>query len=65
MSPYERLMSEAIPTRPAPADPRPVWTAAQQAEHVRALLEALDGWTYHRDTRRPHLRLVGDQPEAA
>jgi hypothetical protein len=60
---YERLLAEAIPTRPAPADPRPAWTPEQQAAHVAALLEALDDWTYHRD-RRPHLHLV-DQPEAA
>jgi hypothetical protein len=55
-------MQEAIPVRPDPT-PGHTWTPEEQAEHRADLLEALDGWTYHRD-RRPHLHLV-DQPEAA
>lgn len=65
MNAYERLMSEAIPTRPPPA-PKPTshWTPEQQAQHVADLLNALDGWhsTDPRDTRKRHqprqLRLI-------
>jgi hypothetical protein len=59
---YERLLAEAIPTRPEPADPRPTWTPTQQAAHQTALLEALDGWHWQDDPR--HLRLIR-QPDAA
>lgn len=69
MTPYERLMAEAIPTGTfghalPPADPhtRP-WTALEQAEHRAVLDEALDGWqdTSGRATRdrdRHHLRII-------
>lgn len=70
MTPYERLMAEAIPTgtfghaRPAGRQgtaPAPAWTPEEQAEHL-ALLEAeLDA--YDRRPRRPNLRLIdGDTP---
>jgi hypothetical protein len=60
MTPYERLMAEAIPTgtfggarppkprRPAAAT-APPWTPEQQAQHVATLLEELDGWEWHDD----------------
>jgi hypothetical protein len=59
-SPYERLMAEAIPVRPTPPEPgtSSPWTPEQQAQHWADLAEALDGWTYNRDKRRPRLRLV-------
>lgn len=65
MTPYDRLMAEAIPTgtfghAPPPTNPhtRP-WTALEQAEHRRILDEALDGWHQDRD-ERPQLHLVSD-----
>lgn len=63
MTPLERLLLEAIPTRPAPAlkpAPKPAaepWTPEEQAQHRADLDEALDGWTYD-EPRRRHLRLV-------
>ncbi|MBC2903184.1 hypothetical protein [Streptomyces cupreus] len=49
MTPLDKLLAEAIPTgtfghaQPPPAGPRP-WTALEQAEHLRILDEALNGW---------------------
>jgi hypothetical protein len=75
MTPYERLMAEAIPTGrfgypPPPTNPhtRP-WTALEQAEHRRVLNEALNGWHDPSDTatrdrqrpRRPQLRVIDGQ----
>lgn len=66
MTPYERLMQEAIPTRPPPKPPYEPWTPEEQAQHVTDLLEALNGWHSNderdirkrdRDRRR-HLHLV-------
>jgi hypothetical protein len=61
VTPYERLMQEAIPVRPAaPEKPAP-WTPEEQAQHRADLLEALDGWEWDREQRRAerrHLRLV-------
>ena len=68
MTPYERLMAEAIPTgtfghaAPPPPGPRP-WTAIEQREHAASLDAALEGWEWNRETRREerrHLRLVED-----
>lgn len=74
MTPYERLMQEAIPTRPTRPPTEP-WTPEEQAQHRADLLAALDGWTdpspqASRDRerhQRPRLRLVPtDQtPDAA
>lgn len=58
MTPYERLMAEEIPVRPAPPDSHTLWTPEEQARHVADLLNALDGWTYDRDRR--HLRIVNE-----
>jgi hypothetical protein len=53
MTPYERLMAEALPTgtfghaRPATrrnAQPSPAWTPEQQAAHRAELDAALDGF---------------------
>lgn len=65
MTPYERLMAEAIPTRPtpppSPCPPRP-WTAEEQAQHWNELGEAITDWHWADDTRvgrrRAHLQLV-------
>jgi hypothetical protein len=70
LTPYERLMAEAIP-RGTP-DYKPVhepWTPKEQAKHVTDLLEALNGWVLpgkraERDRerqRRVPLRLVHSQ----
>lgn len=64
MTPYERLMAEAIPVRPAPPQKTGAWTPEEQAQHWADLAEALDGWTYHREQRRPQLRLVDNGPAA-
>ena len=65
MTPYERLMAEAIPTgtfgraRPTSrhtVEPAPRWTPQEQAAH-RAELEAeLDAYDKH--PRRPKLRVI-------
>lgn len=64
-TPYERLMAEAIPVRPAPADPaepRPAgqqWTPEEQARHWNDLGDAIANWHWHDETRLSrHLRLV-------
>lgn len=60
-TPYERLMDEAIPTRPEPPPPRPPWTVEQQLQHRLDLLEALDDWHWDEDARaeeRRHLRVI-------
>jgi len=53
VTPYERLMAEALPTgtfgharptRRQRAEPAPAWTAEQQAAHRAELLAALDGF---------------------
>ncbi|GLP64260.1 hypothetical protein TUSST3_08800 [Streptomyces sp. TUS-ST3] len=53
MTPYERLMDEALPTgtfghaRPTgrrAAEPAPMWTPAEQAAHLATLNAALDGF---------------------
>lgn len=74
MTPYERLLAEAIPTgtfgdaqpavHPTPGQPRP-WTALEQLEHRQALETALDGWHDTTDPRHHrHLTPVPDQPAA-
>lgn len=72
-SPYERLLSEELPTGtfghalpPPEPEPRPItpWTAEEQAAHVAGLLDGINGWTYHEpEPEIPHLRLVDDQTE--
>jgi hypothetical protein len=61
-TPYERLMAEAIPTRPPTKPSNEPWTPEEQAQHLADLLDALDGWhsTDERDIRKRqrHLRLV-------
>jgi hypothetical protein len=69
MSPYDRLMAEALPTgtfghaepaRPRQADRVSLWTSDEQADHVAALeaeLDRLEG----RGTGKPKLRLVEGQ----
>jgi hypothetical protein len=51
VTPYERLMQEAIPVRPEAPAPRAPWTPQEQAQHRADLLEALDA-------DRRHLQLV-------
>lgn len=58
MTPWERLMQEAIPVRPAPKPADEPWTPAEQAQHLAELEAALDGW--HFDRRIRHLRAVDD-----
>lgn len=60
-TPLERLMAEQIPTRPAPAAPRPrrvpaghQWTAEEQDAHWQALCESVGA----RNEDRPRLRLA-------
>ncbi|MFJ1869931.1 hypothetical protein [Streptomyces chartreusis] len=61
-TPYERLMQEAIPTRPPAKPPHEPWTPEEQAQHVADLLEALADWKSPdpRDIRKRerHLRIV-------
>ena len=56
MTPYERLMAEAVPTgsfghaRPATrrtAEAAPAWTPEEHARHRTELLAALDGFELH------------------
>jgi hypothetical protein len=63
MTPYERLMAEAVPTgtfgraRPTTqqrADTAPAWTAEEQAAHRAELLAALAPAR----PRRPKLRVI-------
>ena len=49
MSPLDRLLQEAIPVRPAPAQPWGHWTEEEQDTHWRALCEAVGT----PDTQRP------------
>jgi len=63
MTPYERLMAESIPTRPArPKPANEPWTPEEQAKHWADLNEAIAGWHWEGDTslsaKRRHLRLV-------
>lgn len=70
MTPYERLLAEAIPTgtfghaQPTSAQPHTQrsWTPEEQAQHRADLDAALDA----HETRGPrrHLTLVPDQPAA-
>lgn len=65
MTPYERLLQEDIPTRPAPppepSPPRP-WTPEEQAQHWADLQGAVADWHWEGDTslskKRRHLRLL-------
>lgn len=63
MTPYERPLAEAIPTRPPPA-PKTTshWTPEEQARHLADLNEAIRDWHWADDTRvserRRHLRLL-------
>lgn len=69
MTPYERLMAEALPTgtfgHAEPVQPRQtervsLWTSDEQAAHVAALeaeLDRLEG----RGTGKPKLRLIEGQ----
>lgn len=66
MSPYERLMGEALPTgtfghaepaRSRVVDRVPLWTLAEQVAHVAVLeaeLDRLEG----RGTGKPRLRVI-------
>lgn len=70
MTPYERLMAEAIPTgtfgHPQPTKPHDEpWTTDEQAQHLADLAAAVKGWQNpakaaqrDRDRDRRHLRLV-------
>ncbi|MFI0233115.1 hypothetical protein [Streptomyces sp. NPDC017086] len=50
MSPLDRLLQEAIPTRPPAKPPHEPWTAEEQARHRNDLTLALNGWTYKPQT---------------
>ncbi len=61
MTPLQRLLLEAIPTRPAPAPTTPRqteiahhWTPAEQDAHWQQLCEAVDT----PGAPRPHLRAL-------
>ncbi|WP_031096313.1 hypothetical protein [Streptomyces sp. NRRL S-1896] len=56
MSPLERLLAEAIPTRPPAKPAHEPWTPAEQARHWDDLGLALNGWTYkpHTPASRPN-----------
>ncbi|MER7813840.1 hypothetical protein [Streptomyces sp. NPDC096153] len=69
MTPYERLLAEAIPTgtfgdaqppTSQPARQTSAWTPAQQLAHRQELEAALEGWSMDDNPR--HLRAV---PHAA
>jgi hypothetical protein len=52
VSPLDRLLAEAIPTRPDPA-PKPAhepWTVEEQTQHLADLNAALEGWHWQDDT---------------
>jgi len=56
----------ALPPPEPPPRPITPWTPEEQAQHLAALLTALDGWVWHEDERadeRRRLRLV-DETEA-
>ena len=59
MTPFERLMQEAIPVRPAPKPPDEPWTPAEQARHLADLEAAIADW-HSPDRRIRHLRVVDD-----
>ena len=59
MSPLDRLLLEAIPTRPAPATPGGYWTQAEQDEHWAQLCQAVGA----PGTPRP--QPASEQPAAA
>ncbi|GGR61187.1 hypothetical protein [Streptomyces aurantiogriseus] len=59
MTPLERLLQEAIPTRPDPAPPQPhtyqqYWTPQEQDTHWRQLAEALGTTNIPRPTPPGH-----------
>lgn len=67
MTPYERLMAEAVPTgtfgrarptRQQQAEPAPRWTPEEQARHRAELEAALAGTETHGPRRRPRLRVI-------
>lgn len=67
MTPYERLMAEELPTgtfgdaQPTSPPHTPTgrrWTALEQLEHRRVLIEALDNW--HSDYDPRLLRAIPD-----
>lgn len=75
MTPYERLMAEAIPVRPPPAEPRPQsvpagyrWTPEEQDQHWAELNDAIRDWRWEGDTslsaKRRHLRVAREAPAA-
>lgn len=69
MNALERLLLEAIPVRPAPAQ-KPAaepWTPEEQAQHRAELDAAVAGWRYGREQRRDgrHLWLVDTDDKAA
>ncbi|MFE1192889.1 hypothetical protein ACFW6E_08820 [Streptomyces olivaceoviridis] len=51
MSPLDRLLQEAIPTRPPTKPPTEPWTPEEQARHWHDLGLALNGWTYKPTTQ--------------
>ena len=67
-TPYERLMAEQIPTRPA-RTPKPepqrrpleAWTPEEQDAHWAELCDEVGT----PDAPRPHLRLITDETDAA
>ncbi|MGW1158450.1 hypothetical protein ACWD5Q_06655 [Streptomyces sp. NPDC002513] len=51
MTPYERLLAEAIPTRPPAKPPHDPWTPDEQAQHLADLEAELAA--IHRERRQP------------